>query len=32
MLDIDGDLALKRRAERHDHTRSIPLASLERLW
>jgi integrase len=32
ILDIDGDLELQRRAEKQDHTRSIPLASLERLW
>jgi len=29
---IDGDVELQRRAEKHDHTRSIALASLERLW
>jgi hypothetical protein len=23
---------LQRRAEKHDHTSSIPMASLERLW
>jgi len=32
ILGIDGDVELQRRAEKHDHTRSIPLASLERLW
>jgi site-specific recombinase XerD len=32
ILQIDGDVELQRRAERHDHTRSIALASLERLW
>jgi site-specific recombinase XerD len=32
LLDIDGDIVLDRRAEKHDQTRSIPLASLERLW
>ncbi|MGH2941754.1 MAG: hypothetical protein ACRDLN_03125, partial [Solirubrobacteraceae bacterium] len=32
LLDIDGDILLDRRAEKHDQTRSIPLASLERLW
>jgi hypothetical protein len=31
-LEIDGDGELQRRAEEHDHTRSVPLASLERLW
>jgi len=32
ILEIDGDVELPRRAEKHDHTRSIPAASLERLW
>ena len=32
ILEIDGDVELARRAEKHDHTRSIALASLERLW
>jgi integrase len=32
ILDIHGDVELQRRAEMHDHTRSIALASLERLW
>jgi len=32
ILTIDGDVELQRRAEKHDHTRSIPLASLQRLW
>jgi integrase len=32
ILEIDGDVELARRAEKHDHTRSIPSASLERLW
>jgi len=32
LLDIDGDIVLDRRAENHDQTRSIPLASLERPW
>ena len=32
LLDIDGDIVLDRRAEKHDQTRSIPLASLERPW
>jgi integrase len=32
ILEIDGDIDLQRSAEKHDHTRSIPLASLERLW
>ena len=32
ILAIDGDVELQRRAEKHDHTRSIALASLERLW
>jgi hypothetical protein len=32
ILAIDGDVELQRRAEQHDHTRSIALASLERLW
>jgi len=32
LLDINGDIALERRAEKHDQTRSIPLAALERLW
>ena len=32
VLEIAGDIELQRRAEKHDHTRSIALASLERLW
>jgi integrase len=32
ILAIDGDVELQRRAEKHDHTRSIARASLERLW
>lgn len=32
LLDIKGEIALDRRAEKHDQTRSIALASLERLW
>lgn len=32
ILEIDGDLDLQRRAEKHDHARSIPLARLERVW
>ncbi|MCA1680029.1 MAG: site-specific integrase [Actinobacteria bacterium] len=32
ILKIDGDVELQRRAEKHDHTRSIALASLERFW
>ena len=32
LLDIDGDIVRDRRAEKHDQTRSIPLASLERPW
>jgi len=32
ILAIAGDVELQRRAEKHDHTRSIALASLERLW
>jgi hypothetical protein len=32
LLDIDGDIVLDRRAEKHDQTRSIPLSSLERPW
>ena len=32
LLHIDGDTVLDRRAEKHDQTRSIPLASLERPW
>jgi integrase len=32
ILEIDGALELQRRAEKHDHTRSVPSASLERLW
>lgn len=32
LLDIDGEIGLPRRADKQDHTRSIPLASLERLW
>jgi len=32
ILAIDGDVELQRRAEKHDHTPSIPMASLERLW
>jgi len=31
ILKIDRDVELQRRAEPHDHTRSIALASLERL-
>lgn len=30
ILAIDGDVELQRRAEKHDHTRSIALARLER--
>ena len=29
---LDGDIVLDRRAEKHDQTRSIPLASLQRPW
>lgn len=32
LLDISGDIVLDRRTEKHDQTRSIPLASLERPW
>ncbi len=32
ILEIDGDVELQRRAEKHDHTQSIPSASLECLW
>ncbi len=32
ILAIVGDVELQRRVEKHDHTRSIPMASLERLW
>ncbi len=32
LLDIKGEIALDRRAEKHDQTGSIALASLERLW
>ena len=32
ILGIDDDVELQRRVEKHDHTRSIALASLERLW
>jgi len=32
LLDIDGEITLDRRAENHDHTRSIPVAGLKRLW
>jgi site-specific recombinase XerD len=32
ILAIDGYVELRRRAEKHDHTRSIALARLERLW
>ena len=32
ILAIAGDVELQRRAEKHDHTLSIPSASLERLW
>ena len=31
-MKVDGEIALQRRSEKHDHTRSIPLASLDRLW
>ena len=30
LLDIDGDIVLDRRAEKHDQRRSFPAASLER--
>ena len=32
ILEIDGDVELQRRADKHDHTRSITVISLERLW
>jgi integrase len=32
LLDVPGELRLRRRREHHDNTRSIPIASLERLW
>ena len=32
LLEIPGELRLRRRRERHDNTRSIPIASLDRLW
>jgi hypothetical protein len=32
ILAIAGDVELQRRAQKDDHTRSIPMASLERLW
>ena len=32
ILEIGGGVELQRRAEQHDHSRSIPSASLERLW
>jgi integrase len=31
-LEIDGDIVLDRRSEKHDQTRSMSLASLERPW
>ena len=32
LLEIPGEQRLRRRRERHDNTRSIPIASLDRLW
>jgi integrase len=32
LLDVPGELRLRRRREHHDNTRSLPIASLERLW
>lgn len=32
LLDVPGELRLRRRREHHDNTRSIPIASLDRLW
>jgi len=32
LIDIPGELLLRRRREHHDNTRSLPIASLERLW
>ncbi|MEA2231585.1 MAG: integrase/recombinase XerD [Solirubrobacteraceae bacterium] len=32
LLEIPGELRLRRRREHHDNTRSIPIASLDRLW
>ncbi len=32
LLDIPGELRLRRRREHHDNTRALPIASLERLW
>ena len=32
LLDVPGELRLRRRHEHHDNTRSIPIASLDRLW
>ena len=32
LLDMPGELRLRRRREHHDNTRSLPIASLERLW
>lgn len=31
LLDVPGELRLRRRREHHDNTRSLPIASLERL-
>ena len=32
LIELQGELLLRRRRERHDNTRSLPIASLERLW
>ena len=32
LLNVPGELRLRRRREHHDNTRSLPVASLERLW
>jgi integrase len=32
LIEIPGELRLRRRREHHDNTRSIPIASLDRLW
>jgi len=32
LLDVPGEMRLRRRREHHDNTRSLPTASLERLW
>ncbi|MGH2900360.1 MAG: site-specific integrase, partial [Solirubrobacteraceae bacterium] len=32
LIELRGELLLRRRREHHDNTRALPVASLERLW